>query len=170
MKALALAVVIVSGCLMPTMGQAQGSVGNCTYNSVVRSQLQAVTLIRSKQHASAWLMAHSVGRCYGELSVFEEERVHYQEMYLAGVFCLLAFESGKDVPRLTSNDDGSLLLMNDLMYGATMLQSIVDDNRAPRDIRTNARTVLVHLVAALKHFNKSSHGASLSAASLGVSS
>lgn len=143
-----LLLVLTCSIVLPRPVQAASAL--CSDRTVGKAHAEAVRYMREGSHLQAWSAAHAVGRCYGELSLFHSERLHYQEMYLAGVFCLFAYGAGKEDAKLTNSDAGSLLLINDLVYSATMLKSIADDDRAPKDLRSHSRLIVSRLVEAVR--------------------
>ena len=146
MRALTFVATAIIGCLLLTTAAAQSAQQpSCTEDSAA-SVNQVMHYVRDNHRFQAWVLARSVGRCFGERSLAEVGDGHYEKMYLAGMFCVLAFDAGQDEARLAASDTGALLLINDLVYGATFLQSVADDVRAPEELRSRAVAILHRLV------------------------
>ncbi|MDQ2816606.1 MAG: hypothetical protein M3T49_00155 [Candidatus Eremiobacteraeota bacterium] len=157
-----LACIVLFGALLaelwaPALGatseiKAAGSAAtpSCPGASVSRMEAQTARLIKANDRFAAWAFADQAGRCYGMAALGQHERRHFEDLYLAGVYCLVAYGAGKDEPELAASDDGSLLLENDLVYSAGVLQSIAADDKAPADIRSNASSILSRLMVAVR--------------------
>ncbi|MBC5823240.1 MAG: hypothetical protein GIX02_00180 [Candidatus Eremiobacteraeota bacterium] len=135
---------------MPGAAAARESAADCGPVSVSGMEAQTARLIKENHRLDAWVAADTAGRCYGMLALSHRERRHYEDLYRAGLFCLIAYGTGRDEPALAASEDGSLLLENDLIYSAGVLQSIGDDGNAPPDIRSNARSLVSRLIEAIK--------------------